>query len=94
MEEIESMLLKGEIKAALIIAPGFAQDLQSLKGLPIQIIIDGTEPNSGHFAVENISRRSEQFILDRLSAYLQAAGLLWKLSNLWISVFKPGSIPI
>ncbi|MFC2064011.1 ABC transporter permease [Chloroflexota bacterium] len=75
IEEIESLLLKGEIKAALIIAPGFAQDLQSLKGLPIQIIIDGTEPNSGHFAVENISRRSEQFILDRLSAYLQTAGL-------------------
>jgi ABC-2 type transport system permease protein len=75
MQEIETMLLKGQIKAALIIGPGFAQDLQALKGLPIQVIIDGTEPNGGYFAVENISRRSEQFILDRLSAYLQSAGL-------------------
>jgi len=69
------MFWKGQIKAALIIGPGFAQDLQALKGLPIQVIIDGTEPNGGYFAVENISRRSEQFILDRLSVYLQSAGL-------------------
>jgi ABC-2 type transport system permease protein len=75
MDQIESLLLNGQIKAALIISPGFSEDLQALKGLPIQVIIDGTEPNGGHFAVENISRRAEQFIYNRLSVYLQSSGL-------------------
>jgi ABC-2 type transport system permease protein len=75
MEEINSMLMHGQIKAAVIIAPGFASDLQALKGIPIQIIIDGTEPNSGQYAVEHISRRAEQFVTQSLAAQLQAAGL-------------------
>ena len=75
MEEINSMLMHGQIKAAVIIAPGFASDLQALKGIPIQIIIDGTEPNSGQYAVEHISRRAEQFVTQSLAVQLQAAGL-------------------
>ena len=34
MDEINRMLLRGEIKAAIIIAPGFASDLQALRGIP------------------------------------------------------------
>jgi len=75
MDEIEGLLLNGAIKAALIISPEFSRDLQALRGIPIQIIIDGTEPNGGQFAVENISKRAEQFILDRFSSDLQAAGI-------------------
>jgi ABC-2 type transport system permease protein len=51
MEEINAMLMRGQIKAAVIIAPGFASDLQAMKGIPLQVIIDGTEPESGNFAV-------------------------------------------
>jgi ABC-2 type transport system permease protein len=75
MDEIDGMLIRGQIKAALIIAPGFASDLQALKGLPIQVIIDGTEPNSGEFAVEHISQRAEQFVDGALATQLQAAGI-------------------
>jgi ABC-2 type transport system permease protein len=75
MDEIDSMLMRGQIKAAVIIAPGFASDLQALKGMPIQVIIDGTEPNSGQFAVEHISQRAEQFVTQALAGQLQAAGV-------------------
>jgi ABC-2 type transport system permease protein len=75
MDEIDSMLMRGQIKAAVIIAPGFASDLQALKGMPIQVIIDGTEPNSGQFAVEHISQRAEQFVTQALAGQLQAAGI-------------------
>ena len=44
MDEITSLLMRGQVKAALVISSGFAADLQSMKGLPVQIIIDGTEP--------------------------------------------------
>jgi ABC-2 type transport system permease protein len=75
MDEIEAMLMRGQIKAAIIIAPGFAHDLQSLQGMPIQVIIDGTEPQSGSFAVEHISQRAEEFVSQALAGELRAAGI-------------------
>lgn len=75
MDEITAMLMRGQIKAAVILAPGFARQLQSLRGLPLQIIIDGTEPESGNFAVEHIVQRAEEFIDSALTEQLRAQGL-------------------
>jgi ABC-2 type transport system permease protein len=75
MSQIESMLMHGQVKAALIISPGFANDLQSLKGISMQVIIDGTEPESGNFAVDHIAQRAEQFIDQALSNQLYAQGI-------------------
>jgi ABC-2 type transport system permease protein len=74
MDEIEGMLMRGEIKAALVISPGFAADVQSLKGMPMQVIIDGTEPESGGFAVEHIANRAEEFVSTSLASQLAAQG--------------------
>ena len=74
MDEIELMLMRGEIKAALVISPGFSADMQSLKGMPMQVIIDGTEPESGSFAVEHIAARAEEFISNALASQLEAQG--------------------
>jgi ABC-2 type transport system permease protein len=75
MSDINSMMMHGRIKAAIIISPGFAADLQALKGLPIQVIIDGTEPQGGEFAVQHISQRAEEFINQALTTQLRAQGL-------------------
>lgn len=75
MGQIDSMLMHGQIKAALVISPGFAEDLQAMRGMPIQVIIDGTEPNGGNFAVDHIAQRAEQFISGALSTQLQAQGV-------------------
>jgi len=61
LDEIDELLTRGEIKGAVIIPPTFAEDVASLRGMPLQIIIDGTEPESGGFAVEQIGRRAEEF---------------------------------
>lgn len=74
VEELEGMLMRGEIKAALVISPDFAADLLALKGMPMQIIIDGTEPESGGFAVEHIANRAEEFISTALAGQLAAQG--------------------
>jgi len=74
-EQINAMLMRGQIKAAVIIAPGFASDLQALKGIPLQVIIDGTEPESGNFAVEHIAQRAEEFIDSALTHQLRAQGI-------------------
>lgn len=75
VDEIEAMLMRGEIKAALILAPNFASDLQAVRGIPLQIIIDGTEPESGTFAVDHIARRAEEFANQAVTRQLQARGI-------------------
>jgi ABC-2 type transport system permease protein len=75
MAQIESLLMRGQIKAAIIISPGFARDLQALKGMPLQVIIDGTEPQSGNFAVQHIAARAQDFVYQALNTQLQARGI-------------------
>ena len=74
MDEIEGMLMRGDIKAALVISPEFTADLLALKGMPMQVIIDGTEPESGSFAVEHIANRAEEFVTTALAGQLAARG--------------------
>lgn len=68
MDDIEEMLMRGQIKAALIIDPKFSRDLEAMRGIPLQVIIDGTEPQSGGFAVDQISWRAEEFINQAFAA--------------------------
>jgi len=75
MTEIENLLLRGKIKAAIILDPGFSADLFSLQGLALQVVIDGTEPETGGFAVDHIGWRAETFANQILSTQLQASGL-------------------
>lgn len=74
-EEINLLLVRGAVKAAVILDAGFSEELLAGRGVPMQIIIDGTEPESGGFAVEHIGARAERFVAERLTARLNAMGL-------------------
>lgn len=75
LDEVEALLMKGDIKAAVVIGPHFARDLLSLRGMPLQIIIDGTEPESGGFAVDHVGWRAEAFLQSALESQLQSLGV-------------------
>ncbi len=75
LDEIDALLMRGAIKAAIVIDPAFSRDLLSLQGLPLQIIIDGTEPESGGFAVDHVGWRAEEFVNSALADQMQALGL-------------------
>jgi ABC-2 type transport system permease protein len=75
MDEIEALLMRGEIKAALVIDPSFSEKLLNLEAMPIQIIIDGTEPQSGWFAVDHIAQRAEAFVSQALADQAEAMGV-------------------
>jgi len=75
MEEVEDLLMRGDVKAVLIIDPAFEHELYALRGLPLQIIIDGTEPESGSFAVDHIGWRAEEYINNVLAGQMQAQGI-------------------
>ncbi len=75
IEEIEQLLTRGKIKAAVIIHPEFSEDLVAMRGLSLQIIIDGTEPETGGFAVDHIGWRAESFANEILADQILASGI-------------------
>jgi ABC-2 type transport system permease protein len=75
LAEVDRLLMHGEIKAALIIQPTFERDLVAMKGLPLQVVIDGTEPESGTFALDQIARRAEAFVTAWLTQQGRARGI-------------------
>jgi ABC-2 type transport system permease protein len=96
--EIEDLLIQGQVKAAVIISPEFSRDLLSLRGIDLQVIIDGTEPESGGFAVEHIGWRAEAFANEILADQFQMQGIpLESLQPIDLRVqawFNPGLKPI
>lgn len=75
MDGVEELLQKGSVKAAVVIEHGFGSDLLGMNGMPVLIIIDGTEPESGAFAVEHVGWRAEEFIYTALAGQLEVQGL-------------------
>jgi ABC-2 type transport system permease protein len=75
MDDVNFLIMRGRIKAAVVISPGFASDLEALRGIPLQVIIDGTEPESGNFAVQHITQRTEEFVDTALAKQLRAQGI-------------------
>lgn len=74
-DEIEDMLLRGHAKAVIVIPAGFEADLLSMQDISLQVIIDGTEPQSGGFALEHVSRRIEDFTTQQFAQQLSAMGI-------------------
>lgn len=74
IDEIEDLLMHGKVKAALVIDPAFSSDLLAMRGMPMQIIIDGTEPESGGFAVDHIASRAKEFANEALAHEMQLMG--------------------
>jgi ABC-2 type transport system permease protein len=72
--QVEDLLVKGDVKAALIISPGFSDHLLSLQGMPMQVVIDGTEPESGGYAVNHIGARADRFMRATLTKQFEAMG--------------------
>ncbi|NIM96208.1 MAG: ABC transporter permease [Anaerolineales bacterium] len=75
IEVVEELLLKEMIDVAIIIPHGFENNLLALRGMPLQMIVDGTEPQTGGFAVDQIAQRAEAFTAGLLAEQLAAIGI-------------------
>jgi ABC-2 type transport system permease protein len=62
-EEIEPLLVGGEIDAALVLPPGFADTIRSGETAQVQAIIDGTDPFASSQAIASLSARSGAFLI-------------------------------
>ncbi|MBN2556465.1 MAG: ABC transporter permease [Anaerolineales bacterium] len=65
-DAVEPLLLDNTAHIAVIIPPGFERDLLATRAMPLEVLIDGTEPETGGFAVERIAQRAETFALHAL----------------------------
>jgi len=61
-EEIDPLLVSGDIDAALVIPPGFANTVHSAQPAQVQAIIDGTDPFAGTQIVGSLTARSGVFV--------------------------------
>ncbi len=75
LDALEELLLWERAHVALVIPRGFERQLLSQRGVPLQVIVDGTEPQTGNFALEVISRRAEAMVIEALAPRLRAQGL-------------------
>ncbi len=61
-EEIEPLLVAGEVEAGLVIPPGFADQVRGGEPAQVQAIIDGSDPFAGGQAISSLGARSGVFV--------------------------------
>lgn len=65
----------GLVRAALIIPPDFAATLQRGESARVQVIIDGTEPNTSHQILGTIEAISANYSVELLTQQMARAGV-------------------
>jgi ABC-2 type transport system permease protein len=73
LDEVEPMMMRGQAKAIVIIPPGFEQDLLSGHTAGVQVVVDGTDPNTAGHAIRHISGHTEHFAKEQLERQLARA---------------------
>ncbi len=75
LDEVETLMMRGKTKAVIIIPRGFEVDLLSGKTAALQVIVDGTDPNTAGHAIRHISAHIEHFTLKQVASRLAEAGI-------------------
>ena len=75
LDEVERLMMRGTVKAVVIIPHGFAQDLKAGRTAAMQVVVDGTDPNTAGHAIQHVSAHAEHFAAEQLKGQLARAGL-------------------
>ena len=75
LDEVERLMMQGRVKAVIIIPRGFAQDMEAGRTAALQVVVDGTDPNTAGHAIRHISAHTEHFATEQLKSRLAGAGL-------------------
>ncbi|MGD8473456.1 MAG: ABC transporter permease [Anaerolineae bacterium] len=74
--DLERWLMTSEAKAAIVIPPGFEQALQSGREADIQLLVEGTEPNTANTAMSFVGGYTGQFALEVVREVAGRSGLV------------------
>jgi ABC-2 type transport system permease protein len=75
LEDVEPLMMRGQVKAVVIIPDGFEHDLLSGRPTGVQVVVDGTDPNTAGHAIRHISGHTEHFAKEQIAQQLAQAGL-------------------
>ncbi len=74
LEDVDRLMMRGDVKAVVIIPNGFSRDLQSGETAALQVVVDGTDPNTAGHAIQHIGAHTEHFASTQLKEQLLRAG--------------------
>ncbi|MFQ6058259.1 MAG: ABC transporter permease [Anaerolineae bacterium] len=72
--DVEGWLMTSEAKAAIIIPPGFGADLRAGREASVQVLVDGTDPNTANVALAHIGGYTQQFAMEVVMEAMNRAG--------------------
>lgn len=75
LDEVEQLLMRGQAKAVVIIPAGFEEKMLLGETADLQVIVDGTDPNTAGHAIRHISAHTEAFTLDKVKIQLAKVGI-------------------
>jgi len=75
LDEVEPLMMRGRTKAVVIIPAGFERDLLAGRTAGVQVVVDGTDPNTAGHAIRHVSGHTEDFVKDQVAKQLARAGL-------------------
>ncbi len=70
-DEIDPLLVGGDVDAALVIPPGFADTVHGGRPAYVQAIVDGSDPFSSRQAINSLGTRSGAFVANTVANSLQ-----------------------
>jgi ABC-2 type transport system permease protein len=74
-EEMQSRLELRQAKAAVVIPAGFETDLLAGRQSSIQLVVDGTDPNTANHTISHIAGYTQRLSLDILRQHVEQAGM-------------------
>jgi len=75
ISEIDDLMDRGEVKAALVIPKGFSENLKAGKKASIQVLLDGSNSSSAHTAAGYVSAVVQNYSAKILTKTLMKRGL-------------------
>jgi ABC-2 type transport system permease protein len=89
----EKMIKDGEAKIALIVPENFGAKVSAGQGLPLTVLIDGSEPHAANVAMVDINAKTKRFI-SALSKEAEGPPLLAPVELVIEPLFNPDLKPI
>jgi ABC-2 type transport system permease protein len=81
LDEVEPLLMRGQVKAVVIIPHGFEQDLRSGRTAGVQVVVDGTDPSTAGHAIRHVSGHTEYFAKEQMEGQLAQVDQLASLAD-------------
>ena len=73
--DLESWLMTSQVKAAIVVPPGFGANLRAGREANVQVLIEGTEPTTANTAMQHIGGYTQQFSLELVREVAARSGL-------------------